>query len=114
MKRIISITILTVLISLTSCEKVEPQLTEQNTFNAVVKSKGLDCGNTFLIEFNEDVQNLPNNTMDNIYYAINLPDEYKVEGTEINVVFRQPEDEEYIACTTMGTTYPQIYIISVD
>jgi len=93
-----------------SCCKTE---VENKWSNATVIGKGLDCGNTFLIQFNEDVTGLPDNTSNRTFYAVNLPEEYKVSGTKINVEFREPNSSEMIVCTTMGIAYPQIYISKV-
>ena len=86
---------------------------EDKWYNAIVIRKGMDCGNTFLIQFNEDVTGLPDNTSNRTFYAVNLPEEYKVSGTKINVEFREPNSSEMIVCTTMGIAYPQIYISKV-
>jgi hypothetical protein len=79
---------------------------------ATVLGKGTDCGNSFLIKFDDDVTGLPEN-FDHIFYEINLPDEYKIEGKKIKVLFREPEPNEMMACTTMGISYPEIFIIKV-
>jgi len=86
---------------------------EDKWYNAIVIRKGMDCGNTFLIQFNEDVTGLPDNTSNKTFYAINLPEEYKVSGKKIIVEFREPNTSEMIVCTTMGIGYPQIYITKV-
>jgi len=80
-------------------------------FNAVVIGKGLDCGDSFLIKFNENTAGLPN-SIDNTYYEINLPNEFKVAGKEIKVDFREPKENEYFPCTTIGIGYNLIYIIA--
>ena len=94
---------------LISCDKHE-----DNTefFNAVVIGKGLDCRDSFLIKVN-GYSGLPN-TVDDTYYEINLPKEFKVEGKEIKVEFREPRDKEFIPCTTLGPGYSLIYIISAE
>ena len=45
-------------------------------FNATVLGKGLDCGNSFLIQFDEGVVGLP--SAYRLYYEINLPESYKI------------------------------------
>jgi len=82
----------------------------ENSFNAKVLYKGIDCGDTFLIQFNNNAINVPENFTDNIFYAINLPQQYKIEGLEININFRKPYDNEIMACSMMGITYPQIFV----
>ena len=80
-------------------------------FDAVVIGKGLDCGDSFLIKFNENITGLPN-TIDNTFYTINLPNEFKEEGKEIKIDFREPINNEFLLCTTLGPGYNAIYIIT--
>lgn len=80
-------------------------------FNAVVIGKGVDCGDSFLIKFNEGVSGLPK-SVDNTYYELNLPEELKVAGKEIKVDFRTLKENEYIPCTALGIAYNIIYITS--
>lgn len=93
---------------LISCNKDDDN---NELFNAVVIGKGLDCGNSFLIKFNENITGLPN-TIDNTFYEINLPNELKENGKEIKVAFREPKDNEFLLCTTLGPGYNVIYITS--
>ena len=62
--------------------------------NATVLGRGMDCGNLFLIKFDDDVYLLPINTSDNIFYGINLPEKYKIKGMRIKVGFREPFNDE--------------------
>lgn len=95
-----------------SCTKYSQD--DATTFaGATVLAKGLDCGNSFLLKFDEDVTGLPENS-ENTFYEINLPDEYKTEGRKIKVTFRSPKPDEMMACTTMGIGYPQIFITNVQ
>ena len=80
-------------------------------FNATVLGKGLDCGNSFLIQFDEGVIDLPSSYR--LYYEINLPESYKIKNERVNVKFRAPENDEIMVCTAMGPAYPQIFIIEV-
>lgn len=109
MKKIFTLLIIGILIS--SCSNNDDDNNE--LFNAVVIGKGLDCGNSFLIKFNEGIKGLPN-TIDNTYYEINLPNEFKVAGKEIKVDFRNPKENEYFPCTSLGPGYNLIYIISAE
>jgi len=93
---------------LISCNKDDD---DNYSFNAVVIGKGLDCGNSFLIKFDENVTGLPT-TIDNTFYEINLPNEFKVEGEKIKVKLREPQENEFFPCTTLGPGYNLIYIIS--
>lgn len=80
---------------------------------ATVLGKGLDCGNSFLLKFDDEVIGLPEN-FDHIFYEINLPDDFKIEGKKIKVGFRSPNPDEMMACTTMGIGYPQVFITKVQ
>lgn len=113
MKRLIIACICIILSNILACDKDEND-TKEKPFNAVVLEKGLDCGNSYLIEFNDNVSGLPENSSGNIFYEINLPESYKVDNNQINVEFRLPENDEFMACTALGIAYPQIYIIRVD
>ena len=93
-----------------SCDKNNPD--DSTYVKATVLGKGLDCGNSFIIKFDEAVTGLPQNA-ENTFYEINLPEDYKVEGKEIMVEFRIPEPDEIMVCTTMGIAYPQIFITKV-
>ena len=95
-----------------SCEKQEPQVSDEY-FKVTVLGKGFDCGNTFVIRFNEEVAELPDSPVKNHYYADNLPEKHKIEGKNIEIQFRFPKEDEMYACTLMGPTYPHIYILEV-
>ena len=94
---------------LSSCNK--ESVTASNT---KVLSRGMDCGDTFLIQFNDGVAGVPANNYDNIFYADNLPEAFKVENTTIHVSFRVPTDSETMACTAQGIAYPHIYILQAE
>jgi len=81
--------------------------------SATVLGKGLDCGNSYLLKFDDDVTGLTEN-LDHIFFEINLPDDYKIEGKKIKVRFRSPKPDEMMACTTMGIGYPEIFITKVQ
>ena len=91
-----------------SCEKDEIKY-----HKAKVLGVGIDCGDSYLIEFDDYVEGLPESIFGNIFYEINLPDIYKVEGKMIEVIFREPRNDEFMGCTMFGPTYPQIFIIKV-
>lgn len=110
MNRIILI-LTTLIIAFASCKKNE---VDGYSSNAIVQKKGMDCGNSFLIKFDNDVVGLPENNFDNIFYETNLSNDYKIEGKRIFVEFREPENEEKMICSTQGITYPQIYITKAE
>ena len=68
----------------------------------------------FLIQFNEDVDDIAENNHENIFYEINLPEDYKIENLQVMVQFREPANSELMSCSFMGISYPQIYIVSVE
>lgn len=78
--------------------------------NAIVLNKGLDCNNSYLIKFNNDVTDIPVNSTNNVFYEINLPNQYKVNNLPVYVTYRLPTNSEIMNCTNQGITYPQIYI----
>ena len=111
MKKLIII-LIGIFIIITSCEKKEKAI--DNRSNATVRTKGIDCNESYLIKFDDTVSGLPHNTFENTFYEINLPDAYKVDGLRINVTFREPTNSELMTCTSQGPSYPQIFIINVN
>ena len=87
--------------------------TDDSLFNATVIGKGMDCGNHFLIQYDEDASGVPINNFDNIFYELNLPEEYKVPGKRIMIEFRLPFSDEITPCTAMGPGYPQVFVTKV-
>ncbi|NDP26597.1 MAG: hypothetical protein GZ087_04095 [Flavobacterium sp.] len=82
-----------------------------NNFNATVIGAG-EC--SYLIKFDDNVIDVPTNTSQNIFYEINLPNQFKVNNLRINISFRQPTNNEIMACTTRDYAYPQIFIEKVN
>ena len=92
---------------------------------ATVLGKHSDCG-TYLIQFDENVlgpyfitdayallaEYVPSSYNGNIYHGMNLPEELKKEGVKIRVVFRAPHPDESVVCTSMGPTYPGIFVVN--
>lgn len=90
-----------------SCEK-----DNEYQFEATVLGKGLDCGETFLI----DLTNISGNAeiMDNTYYADNLPSDLKINGLKIKLNCRFLKTDETYACTTMGITWSHVFVIEAE
>ncbi len=110
MKKVNVILIIGLILVLVGCDKKQ-----NDNFNAKVVGVGLDCGDAYLIRFYDNVENVPNNDTENVFYAINLPDEYKKKDLEINIIkFREPTANEMMNCMTQGITYPQIYIEDIQ
>lgn len=91
------------------CEKREEKSFQ---FQAIVGNKGIDCGDTYLI----DLTNISgDSTIKNgVYYAFNLPENMKIQGIEILFNCRVPKYDEIRACSMMGPTYPHIWISDVQ
>ena len=98
---------------LVSCKAIN-NLSDDTLYDVTVLGIGMDCGNSFLIKFEDDAIGLPRNTFDSIFYEINLPKDYKVKGLKIKVSVRDPRNDELKPCTAMGPGYPHIYIIKVE
>jgi len=94
-----------------SCKKEVEDQTGPN-HNMVVFAKGTNCGDSFVVKFDRDTPNLPNNYQDFTYNEINLPEEYKVAGKELQVTFRTPNNGEFIECEEALIVYPQIFILT--
>jgi len=112
MKRLFII-ILGLALIIVSC-KVINNLSDDTLYNVTVLGRGMDCGNSFLIKFEDDDLGLPRNTFDSIFYEINLPKKYKIKGLKIRVNIRDPRNDELKFCTAMGPSYPQIYVTRVE
>ena len=104
-----ALSVLIILSGFFSCVKKEKY---DPNHNAYVIAKGAYCGDSYLIQFYKNVENLPNNFQDYTYQEINLPDSLKVPGKDIMVQFRTPTSEERISCEVSNINYPQIFIIS--
>ena len=91
-------------------EKIED--ISDDFFNATVIGIGGDC-RTYLIQFDEDIEHIAGYSLFRAYYAPNLPEKYNVKGERISVKFRMPKNDEAMACTTMGPTFGQIYVLDV-
>ena len=95
-----------------SCDKHQKEVIE-TMYKATVLGRGMDCGNAFLIQFEEKTYSLPASSK-NIYYEINLPEEYKIAGREILIQFHEPRNDEIMVCTAMGPAYPQVVVTKVE
>lgn len=92
-----------------SCSKDEEDI---QFWNATVRNKGLDCG-THLLEFDLEPNLYPASYgYGTIFYEMNLPDAFKVPETKIVVEMRKLNDDELVACTTLGPSFGMVYILS--
>lgn len=95
----------------------------QNSFNVTVLRQGNKCGIVdndnstvdYLIEFNQVTTNLP---LSNhyVYYAANLPQNFKVDGLQITIEYRDLNDDDAVICDAAigGDDYPFVYILNVN
>ena len=94
------------------CEKEETNLIE---FHVIVKGKGMDCGDLFVIEFSDHFDELYQVTGREgwqMCYAYGLEEKFKVQGKELLVKIRKPKKDELRFCTCMGPGYPWVTIVS--
>ena len=122
--RILNLLLIMSLVLFMNCDNDDENSSENdNSFNVTVLRQGNKCGIIdndsdtidYLIEFSENATNLPieNNT---IYYAANLPENYKVNDILINITFRDINENDEILCAAFigGDEYPFIYILSAE
>jgi hypothetical protein len=91
---------------------------EYNTshFNVTVFGQGLDCGDLFLIDVNNNIEELFKITNQEGWarcYAYGLAEEYKVPGLNLLVELRAPTNDEFRPCTAMGPGYPWVTVVEV-
>ena len=105
------------LIGSVGCEKQE---LENEWFNAEVLGTGMDCGSIHLINFMEgDREKIfqilgKEDAFFPTYYALNLPNEFKIEGLQVRIKFRRPTPDEDVGCTTMGPGFGHIWIKEIE
>lgn len=98
-----------------ACEKDDP---EKDYFFVEVIGKGMDCGDTFLVKFQEEDEARVNKYLEQtnayfpVFYANNLPEEFKQEGFSLKVTLKKCQELPF--CTTMGPGYGHICIESVE
>lgn len=108
MKKVFIHLVLALFLVQISCEKNDDVGDQRFQFDATVIGKGLDCGETYLI----DLKNSEGNSeiADGTYYADGLPAELKVDGLKIILNGRIPDEDELYPCTTLGVGYPHIIV----
>ena len=110
MKPITLITLMTMLVILSSCEKKV-----EYPFEAEVLGQNSDCG-LYAIKFKTNLDRVhdiaDSYVLDETYIARNLPENLQSEGLIIVLNIRKIQDSELTACTHEGPTYPWIYVIN--
>lgn len=110
MKNFLKILFVLFLVSFASC-KDEVENAGDEKFQVEVLGKGMDCGDLFLIRFEEnDEERLnnylqPNNAFYPVFYALGLPDELKQEGLFLEITIGDCETDDIPACTALGPGY---------
>jgi hypothetical protein len=100
-----------------ACEKDDP---EKNYYIVEVIGRGMDCGDTFLVRFQEEDEARVNKYLEHsnayfpVFYANNLPEEFKYEGWGLKVTLHKCQPAELPGCTAWGPGYGHICIESVE
>lgn len=95
---------------LISCSKEDAN---DGFYDATVLNQQVDCKD-FVIQFRPNAMGLPVDSSENKFSALNLPETYRTEGMRVRVKVRKPNDDEFLACTTLGTRYPEIFITEIE
>jgi len=103
--------VMTVVFSYFSCEKNNDN--KDYPFEAEVIGKNSDCG-VFAVKFTvktDQVRAIDETTSsENVYIAVNLPDDLQSAGLKIILNIRKPSASETCFCTDLGISYPWIYV----
>lgn len=95
------------------CEKeTDSENEKEYQFEATVIGKGLDCGDTYLIDLKITIGN--SDIVEGTYYADDLSSDLKVVGLKIKLNCRKPNDDELYVCTTMGPSYSHVIVIDAE
>jgi hypothetical protein len=93
-----------------SCTKdVQIELDEYH--KVLVLHKGIDCGNSYLIQFQDPSTEIPANNWKNVFYENNLNEGFKNDSTIAWIKFRELKIGEGGVCSSLGPGYPHIYIL---
>lgn len=111
------------IVFITSCNNDDNSGENNNSFNVTVLREGNKCGIVddipgtldYLIEFDQNTTDLPISNQ-TIYYAANLPENYRTENLLINITFREKNENEVVICDNSigGDEYPFIYILTAN
>lgn len=98
------------------CDKNDNE--DDDVFLVEVIGEGMDCGSTFLIQFQEEDENKVRKYHENsnafypVFYANNLREEHKKTGLFLNIKLENLRDRKSNLpfCTMMGPGYAHVYI----
>ena len=112
MKRVILVLFTLVLLNINSCND-SVSVNDKEFYQATVLGKGPDCSETYLIKFNKNQIYFEQNSYYDpyVFYANDLPEEFKVKNLVILIKFRNPAANESYFCTHSGVPYPHIIIL---
>jgi hypothetical protein len=101
---------------LSSCKnETEPEI--NNTFEVSSTGEGIDCG-LILIDFKmEDkdrIEKITGEVNDLRYFAFNLDKKFDQVGQTLIVTVRRTREDELLACTTQGPSYPWVTVLAVS
>jgi len=105
-----------------ACKKNDPEKddSEKDYYFVEVIGRGMDCGDTFLVRFQEEDEARVNKYLEQsnayfpVFYANNLPEEFKQEGWGLKVTLHKCNPGELPLCTAWGPGYGHICIESVE
>lgn len=106
--------LITILVISFGCKKEETNYIE---FHVFVYGKGIDCGDLFLLNFLDNIDELYQITAQEGWqtcYAYSLKEEFKVQGKELLVKIRKPTKDELFPCTHLEPGYPWVTIVSAQ
>ncbi len=108
---------------ITSCNNDDDNGITNDSFNVFVLREGNKCGIVddipgtldYLIEFDQNTADIPISNQ-TIYYAANLPENYRAKNLQINITFREINENEIVNCDSSigGDDYPFIYILTTN
>jgi len=106
-----------------SCDSDDYNDESNDSFNVTVLREGNKCGIRdeipgtldYLIEFDNNTTDLPISNQ-RIYYAANLAENLRTENLQINITFREINENDEVICATFigGDEYPFIYILTAN
>ena len=114
MKHLALILLFVLSISFYACDKNDTN--QKFPFEAKVLGRNTDCG-LYAIQITKNLQKanvIAGTNSNDIFIAKNLPTNLQVEGLSINLNIRKIQDSELGVCTTMGPSYPWIYVLEAE
>ena len=117
MRKYLNFVLFLVVLGTTSCVE---EAYDDNIFMVEVLGVGMDCGDTWLIKFNEGDEREVNRYLENtnayfpVFYADDLPEDKKETGLFLNITLGECSENDISACTAMGPGYAHVCIKSAE